>query len=241
MSEQRQSLQEGVMNAIRKGEVRMKPRWHFLLLSLLSVTGVFIVLLALLYIASLALFFLRDSGVWFTPSFGVRGWLSLVHTLPWPLLLLVLLFAIVLELLVRRYAFVYKKPLLTSLVGIVVLIVLGGFAIARTPLHRELMHSALRGQLPAPMGILYAAPVRMPPPPDVYRGQILAILRNGLVIADEGSAGTTTVLITPGTRLPYGQEFVVGERVVVVGDVASGTVRAFGIREIDEYNTLPVK
>jgi hypothetical protein len=214
----------------------MRPRWHFVLLSALSVIGAFILLLTLLYVTSLAMFFLRDSGAWYTPSFGGRGWYPLLHSLPWFLILLIVAFMIVLDLLVRRFAFVYKKPLLLSAIGILLLIFFGGFFIAQTPLHRMIMLSARHGDLPSPIDMLYRGPMRVPPPSDTYHGQILVIVPGGFTLVDEEGAGTTTVLVTPETRLPYGEDFKPGERVVVVGDTtATGTVRAFGIREIDEY------
>jgi len=230
------SVRADIMKAISKGEIQMRPRWHFILLSALSITGIFIVFLTLLYVASLGVFFLRDSGALFAPSFGLRGWWTLARSLPWLLIVFILIFVVVLELLVRRYAFVYKKPLLSSVLGIIALIVLGGFFIAQAPFHHQMMLSARRGQLPPPFGMMYGAPVRMPRPGDTYHGQISAINKNGFVIFDEDGAGTTTVIVTPQTRLPYGSGFTAGERVVVVGDtVATGTVRAFGVQEIDEY------
>ena len=227
------SIRGDVMDAIRKGRARMRPRWHFLLLSVLLITGVFIVFLALLYAASLALFFLRDTGAIFAPSFGIRGWFSLLRSLPWLLILLILVFTAVLEVLVRRYAFVYKKPLLASVVGILAFIVLGGFALAQTPLHRRLDLSARRGELPSPLGIVYRGALRRPPPDDVYRGKVITSVRGGFLMHDENGSGTTTVHIVPHTRLPYGEEFAPGDTVVVQGDeTATGTVDAFGVSSI---------
>ena len=224
------------MKAIRNGQVHMRPRWHFLLISALSITGAFIVLLTLLYVTSLGFFFLRDSGAWYAPSFGARGWFGLLHSLPWILILFVAIFILILELLVRRYTFVYKKPLVISIVVILALVFLGGLAIAQTPLHRTLMLSARRGDLPPVLNAMYGHPLRTPPPGDMYNGKIVGLLKSGFVIVDEGGAGTTTVIVTPDTRLPYGEDFTLGERVVVVGDSsATGTVQAFGVREIDEY------
>lgn len=69
----------------------------------------------------------------------------------------------------------------------------------------------------------------------MYHGEIVSLMPGGFLLGDEDS-GTTTVILTPDTRLPYGENFTVGERVVVVGDAsATGTIRAFGVREIDEY------
>jgi hypothetical protein len=227
------SVRTDVMDAIRKGRIQMRPRWHFVLLSALTIVGVFIVFLTLLYVTSLTVFFLRDSGVWFAPAFGLRGWWVLLRRIPWLLVLFIAAFIAVLEILVRRYAFVYRKPLLASVLVILALVFLGGFAIEQTPFHPELDLSARRGQLPPPFGMVYRGPLRMPRPDDSYHGEIVNLTQNGFVIFDEDDAGTTTVVVTPGTRFPYGADFSPGQRVIVVGDrIATGTVQAFGISEI---------
>lgn len=228
-----------IMDAIRKGKVHMKPRWQFVLLSIFAVTGALLVFLTLVYIASLGVFFLRDSGALFAPSFGGMGWWVLLHSLPWLLIILLIIFVVVLEWLVRQYAFVYKKPLIVSLIGIVAVIFVGGFLISQTPFHRTLMLSARRGLLPPALMFIYRGPLEAPPPGDVYRGEILSTGHNGFLMMDEGGAGTTSVILTPQTRLPYGEDFSPGERVLVVGDMASGSVEAFGVREIDEYAPPP--
>ena len=229
------SIRQGVLDAIKKGKIEMRPRWHFVLLSTLAALGMFIVLLTLLYIVSLSVFLLRDSGAWFAPSFGGRGWFSFLHSVPWLLILFIIVFVGILEILARRYRFVYRKPLLLSVAGILVLILAGGFAIAQTPFHRQMEFYAEHHMLPPPLSMIYGAPFRMPPPPDVYHGTILTVTLDGFVIDDLNGAGTTTVIITGKTRLPDGEDFSVGSEVVVVGDtVATGTIQAFGVREVDE-------
>jgi hypothetical protein len=232
-SEKSSSVRSGVMDAIQKGRIQMRPRWHFVLLSILALVGVLILFLTLLYVSSLALFFLRDSGVWVAPSFGMRGWWTVVRGVPWFLVFLVAIFILVLELLVRRYAFVYQKPLLASVVGILILIVVGGFAIAQTPMHRQLALSARHGDLPPPLQFWYGDMFRAPQPDELYRGVIISIGDHQFVIVDPGT-GTTTVILTPRTRLPYGEDFSVGASVVVIGDVvATDTIQAFGVAEVD--------
>ena len=110
-------MRQGVMDAIKKRNIHMRPRWHFVLVSALAALGVFIVLLALLYIVSLSVFFLRDNGTWFATSFGGRGWFSLLHSVPWLLIFFSIIFIAILEVLVQRYSFVY--PQAAPLVSIV--------------------------------------------------------------------------------------------------------------------------
>ncbi len=230
-----QTLRAEVMDAIHKGHVRMKPRWHFVLLSLLVALGSIIAILALIYVASLSVFLLRDSGVWFAPSFGLRGWFALFHALPYALLLLIILFVLILELLVRRYTFVYRKPLLVSVGGIIALIIVGGFAIAQTPFHRAMASFAHDNRLPPPFNALYGPSMRIARPPDVYRGVIVATTSQGFTLSDPDGDVQSKVVITPRTRLPYGEDFSLGMTVLVVGDVVgTDTIQAFGVREIEE-------
>lgn len=237
MNKEHHNIQQDVMSAIRKGEVRMRPRWHFALLSLLSLVGAAIVFLTLLYTSSLAVYFLRESGALFVPSFGARGWSTLAYTTPWTLLLLIAAFVFVLELLVRRYAFVYKKPLLISMLSIAALVVLGGFFVGQTPLHREIRTFAEHGDIPAFVGTVYGPALRGAPPPDMFRGEIVKAEKGMFVILDEGGSGTTSIILTARTRLPHGEDFREKDRIVVVGDVvATGTVRAFGIRELENLS-----
>lgn len=229
------SLREGVMDAIKKGNLRMRPRWHFVLLSALGAIGILILALALLYAASLSIFFLHDNGTWFAPRFGGRGWFDLLQSVPWLLVVFVVVFIGLLEVLVRRYAFVYRRPLMLSVVVILFLVLVGGFAIAQTPFHQQMEFYARHNDLPPPLALAYGAPFRMPPPPDILHGTILSITPSMIVVDDENGAGTTTVLIDSNTKLPDGDDFGVGEEVVVIGDkVATGTMRAFGVVDADE-------
>lgn len=236
MNEEKQKQEEGkggVMDAIRKGEVQMRPRWHFIAHTAFAAVGSMLVFLSILYAASLAVFFMRRSGALFAPAFGLRGWFALVHELPWLIILLVLLFIVILEILVSRFRFVYKKPLVFSLGGIVALAFLGSFAIAQTPLHRGLLMRARHGDLPPPMDSVYG---RLPPPRgEIYHGTITELTERGFIVTDIGSGATTSIVLTPRTRLPRGSDFSEGDTVVVIGDRApAGEVIAFGAMEADE-------
>lgn len=225
-------IKQSIMQRITQGSVRMRPRWHFLLLSILIAVGSLIVFLALMYAVSLVVFFLRESGAWFTPSFGGRGWYSFFGSLPWVLMALLGVFVLVLEILVRRYAFVYKKPLLSSVLVVLAAVLLGGFIVSQTPLHREMRSFAKHGLLPPPLDRLYRPPFHMRSD-DIFEGVVVATTSNGVIVSDEDRA-TSTVIIGPRTRLPYGTHFAPGDRVVIVGDeIEDDTVQAFGIRTVE--------
>lgn len=229
-----ESLKDAVMKGIQEGTVRMRPRWHFMLLSALVLVGALVVCLTMIYVVSLVVYLLQANGEWFAPSFGLRGWFSLLNALPWLLMLLLVIFVGILEILVRRYTFVYKKPLLTSVLGIITVVVAGGFLVALTPLHSRMAHFDRNRMLPPPFDGLYREPPALRSP-DLFRGEIISI-ENGriLMITKEGRM---TVLVDPRTRLPHGNGFTIGDLIVIIGDsVASGTIHAFGIRPVESFD-----
>jgi hypothetical protein len=229
-------LKKSVMQSIAAGKVKMRPRLHFVLLSLFLALGVLILLCALVYAVSLVVFFMHQSGAWFTPSFGTRGWFAFLRSLPWLLMLLLGAFVLLLEVLVRRYSFVYKKPLLVSALAVLAAVLFGGFAISQTPFHRQMAVYAQHGTLPPPLDGLYRPPFRLRSD-DVFRGVIIATTSHGFVISDRGE-GTSTVVIDPRTRLPYGMAFTVGDVVLVIGDMDdSDVVRAFGVRIVENVDS----
>ena len=226
-----ESLKDIIMKGIHEGKVQMRPRWHFVLLSSLLFMWSLVVCTTLVYTVSLVVYLLHMSGEWFAPSFGLRGWFSFIYSLPWFLMLLLMAFVLILEILVRRYSFVYKKPLITSVLGIMAIVLAGGFLVTLTPLHNRMARFDHDGMLPPPLSGLY----RQPPvgrSPDLYRGMIVTITPGHILVTNR--EGTTTVLIDPYTRLPYGNSFEAGDFVIVIGDyIATGTLHAFGVRTVE--------
>jgi len=232
MNNHEETLQSVVMNKIHAGGVHMRPRWQFVFISALYLLGALITLLAILYLASLSVFLLRDSGVWFAPTFGARGWFALAHSLPVYMILFVVLFVLLLQFLVRRYAFVYKRPLLASLATIVLVVLVGGFFISQTSLHHDIAQYARGVGAPPPLGALYGRP---PHPDGFFPGTIVATSSTGFVIKDPDGDRTLTVMIDRHTQLPDADDFQVGSRVLVIGDqMASDTIKAFGVKGIDQ-------
>ena len=119
------TLQETLLAKIKEGQMVMRPRWHFVLKAVLGILGMIILAMAALYLISFILFALREAGLLFIPGFGFHGVGVFLFSLPWILILVSLIFIFLLELLVKRYAFGYRKPLLYSLFGVLGLVVLG--------------------------------------------------------------------------------------------------------------------
>lgn len=227
-------IQESVLAAVRDGKIVMRPRSHFLLLTALAVVGVLLLVLVLLFLASFTFFSVRHTGLAFLPAFGPSGWFLLLRSMPWLLIVLSLAFVGILEALVRHFAFAYKKPLLLSLLGILLLVLVGGGLLAQTSLHHRVYLSVRGGSVPV-AGAVYRRFGAMHPQ-DVHIGTITDHVDGGFEM--QGDEGTTLVLVTQETRFPAGTDFEEGDRILVFGaPVLTGvttTIHALGVREVND-------
>jgi hypothetical protein len=224
----RQSVTDNVLATIRSGNTRMKPRWHFILRAILVFVGVFIVSIGIVYLASLIHFLLRQNGMWFAPDIGMRGMGMLLVSLPWVLIVAAILFIVVLEILVRRYAFAYKQPLVYSLVGIIALATLATFLIGKTGMHGMMYRAAREGTLPA------GAPLYGPFPfgeyAEIHPGIIFENTDADTFILERVDGTPLTVVITKTTRIPNTYTLTQGQRVIVFGVPVNGIIEAVRIR-----------
>jgi hypothetical protein len=220
------TIKERVEEAIASGEIAMKPKWYFALQALLFALGVAIASCATLYLASFILFVMRENGLWFVPTLGPSGWYVFLVSLPWLLVLLLGSFVVVLELMVRRYSFAYRRPLVISVVGVLALVVIGGACIEVTPLHRVMVVYSERS---------------LPVTRDVYRhyedpqvsalqpGRVVTTTADGFILFSR-RGDILHVAITPDTKMPPGFRFIEGDEVLVFGEKTTTSVKAFGIK-----------
>lgn len=224
-----QPLKEDVLSAIAKGKVTMRPHWHFVLKTALLIIGSVLVFCTLVFLVSFMLFMMRRSGILFVPAFGLRGWYALLRDLPWILIGLSIIFLILLELLVQRYAFAYRRPLLYSVFSIIVVsTLLSTFA---SPLHNQFSLYVERNNVPGAQ--YFYRSLGRPRLVDVHGGTISEFVPTGFILQDFRSE-PLMIIITRHTRLPDGDDFTVGESVVVFGDRTGNQVEAYGIRALGE-------
>ncbi len=227
---QDKSINKEIISAAKTGQIKMRPKWHFILNAALWAVGIAAVTLALLYLASLFVFINHSTGIWIAPIFGLRGLFIFLASLPWMIVALVVIFAVILEILVRHYSFAYRLPLLYSGLAILFVIAAGGLLLARTPLHNMLSHCPpVGGPPPCAMGFYRdLGPRRFN---NIHTGVIDSLLDPDFTIINRQQE-RLFILVTKRTRLPFGEDFSVGDTVVVIGDRSGNQVEAFGISEI---------
>jgi len=233
MEEKKEQLNNEIISQIKEGKVEMRPRWFFVLKTILGVLGAFILSLCLIFVVSFIVFGLKKSGIILAPGFGPKGFFLFVFSLPWVLIMASLAFLLVLQVLIRKYSFVYKKPVLYTALGIIGFTTLVSLLIPSFALHNSIFKSyrAEKGTEMPPVGKFYRGFV-IPRPPDLSRGIIINFSTGTIIIANEDGA-TSSAIISELTKVFPGTEMSVGEEILIFGPRSSeGIIKAFGVREI---------
>lgn len=234
---QNSALATKILEKLKSGKVKMRPKIYFILKAVLIALGIFVAILFLLYFISFIVFALRASGVWYLHSFGFRGIGASLRLLPWLLIFICAILIIVLEVVLKRFTFAYRQPILYSLLGIIIFSFLGSFIMGKTSLHPTLFSQTQKGRFPIG-GPLYRE-YGMAKFRDVHRGIVSEITNNGFILKTPDSSNLSVIIVSK-TRFPLGADIKEGDNVVVFGKRDDGTVKAFGIRKVGDDFDFPL-
>ncbi len=222
-----------IIDAIKKRDVRMRPRRYFVLRAALIAIAAFFLFLILLYMVSFIIYALHEDGVWFAPDYGLSGWSLFLSAIPWGLLILAFVLVLILANLLRHYTFVSHQPLFYLLFAFIVIITSGGFFLAATAFHPDLFQYASTN-VPF-LGNFYEYETAFPA--SVHRGVITSFADGGFTITDDFGV-TSSIVAAPG--VVFIQDFRVGDMVLIFGTRnENGTISAFGIQRIGVATSTP--
>jgi hypothetical protein len=214
------SIKDNVLKGVESGNIRMKPRWHFVLRTALIASGTLLILFTALYISSFIFFNLRQTGILFIPYFGFKGLPIILKSMPWILVCLSIVFMMLLGILAEHYAFVYDKPLIYSILAIITLVVVGGIALGMTSLHNW-----------------HRDPLSYTQPSDVTIGRLINEDHDIYTIKDQRGL-LIKISVTEDTTFPDNGVHI-GEEVLVIGDRDDGQIHAEGIKRLSGYLPPP--
>ncbi len=223
---QKSPLVDKVLNKLENSQVKMRPKAYFILKTVLIALAIIVVTLFALYLTSFIVFALRASGLWYLPKFGFSGIGALITLLPWLLIFIAALLIVVMEILVKYFSFAYRRPILFSMLGIILLVLLGGLLIDKTQFHADLFQKAQERRLPI-AGELYR---NLGTSEDVHRGIVSQMINKGFLIETQ-KGQVLTIIITPDTRL-FDANINKNDVVVVMGKQDNGIVKALAVRKI---------
>lgn len=220
-------IRDKLLEKIKAGEVNMVPKWRFVLETVLWAFGLVVAALVAVYFLSFILFILNRSGVLFAPLYGWHGVMLFIVSSPWFLIMIVGIFLLVLYLLVTHYSFSYKRPLVYSMIGVVLLVIAVSSLIHQLSVHERMERFVESHQVPglAPMYRGFGEER----PNGVVVGTITAFSEEILELETrEGEAIKATLF--PHSKRPPEVIFVEGDEVMIFGEREGDMIEVFGIR-----------
>ncbi len=219
-----------IINKIKERGLHMRPRWHFIAQTLLVIGVCVAAFILAVFLLSWVYFILHANGAWLLPAFGRRGWMGLARSFPWLPAVAGLVLLLVLALILEKFRWAYRLPLLYVGLGVLGLVVVFSLTVAQTPFHQEFYRFAQQGRGLA--GPLYRGYGRMPKD-EAYVGTVANPATSTFELATEDGE-IFFVNINERTRLPFGFDLVPDDTVMVMGDRLENTLTAFGVREIGD-------
>lgn len=228
--QEKNNIIKGLLSKIKSGEVKMRPKYYFVLRGILFASAFVVLFLFMIFLAGFIVFYLRISGVWFLPRFGLFGIKILFSSLPWFLIVLSLILIVTLELFAGRISFIYKRPLIYSLVSIIVIVLVVGLIIGFTSFHTNLFFKAQTGKLPI-IGPVYKERFILPDIQNVHHGVIYEIRDNSLFI--ENPRGEILEVIGGDFNI-INENIKIGVPILVVGERTGNVIQARFVKIIEE-------
>lgn len=215
-----------ILDKIKNKNIKSIPKPFFILKSVLFVLSIVIVVCFLLFLVSFIFFTLQTSNLWSLPKFGFKGIELLLGNFPWILVLIVLFFIGVLEFLVERYSFVYRKPLLYSALTIILVVVVAGFFVRQTSLHEKIYSGFDKGGSPS-LKKIYDRYIY--PTPDTFHPGTVTKFDNNSFVLENNDQTTILVKITKETGMAGGLKIERGSKLLVIGKIKDNIIIAEAI------------
>ncbi len=112
-----------IMNKVKSGELKMKPKWYFIAGSIISFIGLIGSLFGLIFLTNLTMFLIHKKG----PGIGRIN--SMLESFPLWIPILAILFIVTGYILLRRYEFSYKNNRYIIIVAVVSAILISSLLI----------------------------------------------------------------------------------------------------------------
>ncbi len=129
MEQKIKNIKQAIIDCVDTGTVSMKPKWVFVLKSVLRLTAIFVVFLTIIYFISFIGLIVQEKALFDLFDLGPRGMKEFLFAIPWLIVLFSLFLLFLLEVLASKFSFVYGKPVFYSLLLLIFCVLLIGFVL----------------------------------------------------------------------------------------------------------------
>lgn len=227
-----------IQKQINEGKITKKPKMFFVLNAILLSVGTVLLALTSIYLLSFIAFIERERSPITLLGVGKEGVYLFMSNFPWIFTTIALILIVVTSLLVRRFEFGYRTPIIILLGSLFIIVLTVFFTLEKFSVSPQIIDKTLNGPL---KGI-----------GDSYR-QKDSKLRSGIItdilstspvtsFVLDSDKGVVVVTIDEYTKISPDVLIEIGNRVVVLGELDEISVKAKGIvspRSMPKPNNLP--
>ena len=226
-------IKTNILQFVEKNKISMIPRWKFVLYSLLGITLTVFAFVVLTFFGSMIIFILSKYGFLYLPLFGLGGIMHGIRAVPFVLFILTVILIVIVEILVHKYAFSFRKPVITTLLTLTLSAIVFSSLLTLTPMHSQLrnyarMHSVdfISHEYDRPLPIKELGNIT------VLRGLVVSTTTDEVTIKlfDE-----TTQIVYASTSIKDNNLPDIEEDVVVLGHMVDDKFEAIKIRDADDF------
>jgi hypothetical protein len=225
------SIKKNILEKIQKGEIKMRPRSYFILRFILLILAVCLSFILAIFFISFIRFILSINGASFLPSFGWQGTMAMLTAFPWPILLVSAIFLILSALLSKQFTFIYHRPAIFGIIGILLIFFIGSLILHQIRLHEQIFEFS-SGKKMLFINPMYNSYRRLPPASHSVIGEVASTTKTGFLIEDEDNQNFQ-IFVTPQTIFPSGQDIRENDTILVIGETQDSIINAMGIKKIN--------
>ncbi len=226
--ENKKSIKDKIISKINNEEIKMKPKSYFIMRTVFFIGLVLSLFLLVFFLGSLIIFVLKVNNLFILPGFGFHGIRIIINSFPWYLLFLLVFLIILIEIIGKNFYLVYKKPLIYSLLIIVIIIVSGIFFLDNLSLHKSL---ARRNNLPI-MRNMYQRLSNLDLD-DYYLGKVLYKNNNQWTVELEQGEIVDIIINQRIKGFRFLDEIKENDIIIIVGDKQNNIIDVSGIKKIN--------
>jgi len=112
------------MSQIKSGRLDMRARWIYVAQKIGLRSGMALTSLILVFLLNIFFFYIQTNNLLPFLHEGANTWQEILHSLPYDLVIIILTLILILNFIVKKFDFSYKKPfkiMFSFVIGIVIL------------------------------------------------------------------------------------------------------------------------
>ncbi|MBU1165252.1 hypothetical protein KKA15_06890 [Patescibacteria group bacterium] len=116
-------IKKQIMAKVSKDEIKMTSKWVFIAKKLGLHSGMALTIIVIIFLLNAFFYYIKSNDLLLSLHYGPAVWQKFLHSLPYELILTIIVLVVLLNYFIKQFDFSYKKPFLTIFllfVGIII-------------------------------------------------------------------------------------------------------------------------